>query len=429
MPKVLIVTYYWPPAGGPGVQRVLKFAKYLPGMGWEPIILTVKNGNFPALDESLVEDIPAGIKVYKTSILEPFELYKKFSGIKKDDTIPVAVLAGENLTGKQKVMHWIRSNMFIPDAKIGWFGYGVKTGLEIIRSEQPDLIMSSSPPPTVHLIAGKIAKQSGLPWLADFRDPWTGIHYYRKLNRNKFAAQKDENLERSVLKHADVVLSASSAFANLLKLPEGKKAEVITNGFDGELVTECKPERSDLFGILYIGGLTTNRFYKQFFEAFSLLLNNNEQFRKLARIRIAGSVNQEILNQIKEIVPQDNFEFLGYLPHHEAEGLMQKSALNLLLMEKTSNYAGHIPGKIFEYLAAGTPVLGIGDPEGDSAEILRTSGLGKMHKQDSNWEEILQSCFESWLNSETVNPNIEYINQFHRQKLCEKLTEIFNRML
>jgi len=429
MPKVLIVTYYWPPAGGPGVQRVLKFAKYLPELGWEPIILTVKNGNFPAIDESLIEDIPPGIKICKTSILEPFELYKKFSGIKKDDKIPVAVLAGENLTGKQKVMHWIRSNMFIPDAKIGWFGYGVKAGMQIIRNENPDLIMSSSPPPTVHLIAGKLAKQSGLPWLADFRDPWTGIHYYRKLNRNKFAAKKDENLERSVLKNADVVLSASSAFAHLLKLPEGKKAEVITNGFDGELAVSSDLVKSEKFEILYIGGLTTNRFYKQFFESFANLLVTNEQFAQSAVITIAGSVNQEILDKISEIIPDENFEFLGYLPHQEAEELMQKSALNLLLMEKSSNYAGHIPGKIFEYLAAGTPVLGIGYPKGDSAEILEISGLGKMFKQDSNWEDVLQSSFESWLSNRIPVPNIDYINQFHRRKLCEKLTEIFNRML
>lgn len=429
MPKVLIVTYYWPPAGGPGVQRVLNFAKYLPELGWEPIILTVKNGNFPAIDESLIDDIPPGIKVYKTSILEPFELYKKFSGIKKEDKIPVAVLAGENLTGKQKVMHWIRSNMFIPDAKIGWFGYGVKTGLEIIRNVQPDLIMSSSPPPTVHLIAGKLAKQSGLPWLADFRDPWTGIHYYRKLNRNKYAAKKDENLERSVLTHADVVLSASTAFANLLKLPEGKTAEVITNGFAGELVKNIEKSKTDKFDILYIGGLTTNRFYKQFFESFTKLLESNEQFEKLARIRIAGSINQEILNEISEIIPKENLDYLGYLPHHEAEELMHKSALNLLLMEKTSNYAGHIPGKIFEYLAAGKPILGIGDPGGDSAEILNTSGLGKMYKQDSNWEEVLQGSFESWLHNEFPISNIDFINQFHRRKLCEKLTDIFSRML
>lgn len=429
MPKVLIVSYYWPPAGGPGVQRVLKFAKYLPDLGWETIILTVKNGNFPAIDESLIDDIPSGIKVYKTSILEPFELYKKFSGIKKADKIPVAVLAGENLTGKQRVMHWIRSNMFIPDAKIGWFGYGVKAGMEIIRKEKPDLIMSSSPPPTVHLIAGKLAKQSRLPWLADFRDPWTGIHYYRKLNRNKFAAKKDENLERSVLKHADVVLSASTAFANLLKLPEAKKSEVLTNGFDGELVNIQDRVRPDKFEILYIGGLTTNRFYQQFFESFAKLLQKNEQFSRFASITIAGSVNQEILAKISEIIPLENFKFLGYLPHYKAEELMHKSALNLLLMEKTSNYAGHIPGKIFEYLAAGTAILGIGDPEGDSSRILETSGLGKMFEQDSNWEDVLQDYFKSWLNSEILIPNLDYINQFHRKKLCEKLKEIFNRML
>jgi hypothetical protein len=191
MKKVLIITYYWPPAGGPGVQRVLKFVKYLPELGWQPLVLTVKKGEYPAIDETLAKNIPPECKVFKTNIFEPSDLYKRFLGMDDKAKIPTAVLADNNPGLKKQIANLIRLNFFIPDAKIGWKKFAVEEGLKIIETEKPDLIFSSSPPPTVHLIAKKLAAKTNLKWVADFRDPWTDIHYYEKQPRLFFAKYLD----------------------------------------------------------------------------------------------------------------------------------------------------------------------------------------------------------------------------------------------
>jgi hypothetical protein len=183
MKKVLIITYYWPPAGGPGVQRILKFAKYLPDFGWQPLVLTVSKGEYPALDKSLYKEIPQEAEVFKTKSFEPNLLYKKFVGLDQDASIPISVLSEEKSSLKKSLAHWIRINFFIPDAKIGWQPFAITEGKRIIENHQPDIIFSSSPPPTVHLIARRLKKYARLKWVADFRDPWTDIHYYENQNR------------------------------------------------------------------------------------------------------------------------------------------------------------------------------------------------------------------------------------------------------
>ncbi|MCK4715587.1 MAG: glycosyltransferase, partial [Candidatus Marinimicrobia bacterium] len=221
MKKVLIITYYWPPAGGPGVQRVLKFAKYLPEFGWQPIILTVKNGEYPAIDNSLQKEIPANCKVYNTFSIEPNFVYKKFTGMGSDEKIPTAVLAAENTNWKKRLANWIRLNLFIPDAKIGWIPFAVRKGKKIIKAEKPDIIFSSSPPPTVHLIARKLAKWSGIKWVADFRDPWTDIYHYNDVKRSAWSLNRDKDKEKEIVTSADEIITVSQNVAELLneKIP------------------------------------------------------------------------------------------------------------------------------------------------------------------------------------------------------------------
>ena len=218
MKKVLIITYYWPPSGGAGVQRALKFAKYLPEFGWEPVILTVENPDSPVDDTSLLNDIPKGTKVYKTKSLEPFELYKKFAGKKSDSKIPNDVLLNKkNLSLKVRLAQWIRLNLFIPDAKIGWKKYAVKKGLEIIKTENIDLIFTTSPPQTVALIGRKLSKLCGVKWIADFRDPWMEIVYYQNVNRTKLTKVVDSSLEKKVMNNADTIITISYDIADLIR--------------------------------------------------------------------------------------------------------------------------------------------------------------------------------------------------------------------
>ena len=216
MKKVLVVTYYWPPSGGPGVQRVLKFAKYLPAHGWEPIILTVKNGEYPSIDPSLAGDIPAGCSVHRSISFEPGGLYRPFVGLRSGEPIPVATLAVRDISWRQRWANWIRLNLFIPDAKIGWVPSALKAGRRIIRTTKPDLIFSSSPPQTVQLIAEKLARASGLPWVADYRDPWTRIFHYATSRRSAWARRYDRRLEERIVPAADERITVNQICADLL---------------------------------------------------------------------------------------------------------------------------------------------------------------------------------------------------------------------
>lgn len=430
--KVLIVTYYWPPAGGPGVQRVLKFAKYLPEFGWDPIILTVANGEYPAIDESLAKDIPEGCKAYKTKALDPNMFYRKFTGMKSDEKIPVANLAQKNVSWKKKLSNWIRLNLFIPDAKIGWIPYAVKQGKKVIKEEKPDLIFSSSPPPTVHLIAKKLARWSGIKWVADFRDPWTKIHYLQNQKFNPMSKRRNEKLERLVIAKCDKATCVSNNFVNLITENQKDKFEIITNGYDSETDSSVKNLTSDeVFKILYIGGLTWNRYYKSFFIWLKELFENGSLDAGKVRIQLAGSIEPSIKNEIEEIFGGLNIlDIQGYLPHGDAVQLMSEANLLLLFMEQVEGYEGHIPGKLFEYISTQNRILGLGNTEGESAQILEETQTGRIISPENEQEIKKQiiSEFCRWKNGERSKTDFAEIEQYSRKQLTKQLATLFDTL-
>ncbi|MCF7911180.1 MAG: hypothetical protein K9M99_01525 [Candidatus Cloacimonetes bacterium] len=426
MRRVLIITYYWPPAGGPGVQRILKFVKYLSEFGWQPIVLTVNKGNFPAYDQSLIDEIPAEIRIIKTANWEPDLLYNKFTG-RKEENIPVAVLANKNLNWKTRLAHWFRLNIFIPDAKIGWLPSAVQAAGRIIREENIELIYSSSPPPTTHLIAQKLQKKYKLKWIADFRDPWTKIHYYRNAPRMAIARWWDEFLEKKVVQDCDGITTASRMFQELLPIDKAKLCCTITNGFDDE-VMGIPPEPEKGFTLLHAGGITANRYYQEFFAGLESFLEDGDK-RQVTRLVLIGKVNPEIISRIRQYIPAENLQISGYLPHHKALAKMKSASLNLIFLEKLADYKGHIPGKIFEYIAVQRPVLGAGDATGDTAQIIANSGCGKVYAAESDWLEIFNNAYNDWQNGKEPEIDREYINQFHRRQLTAKLAEFFGEIL
>lgn len=432
MKKVLIITYYWPPAGGPGVQRVLKFAKYLPEFGWDPIILTVANGEYPAIDESLAKDIPDGCKVYKTKALEPNMFYRKFTGMKQDEKIPVANLAQKNISWKKKLSNWVRLNLFIPDAKIGWIPYAVRQGKKIIKEEKPDIIFSSSPPPSVHLIAKKLAKWSGIKWVADFRDPWTKIHYLQNQKFNPLSKRRNKKLERSVVSGCDKASCVSNNFIDLITETEKSKFEIITNGYDTETDISVKNSTSSkFFKILYIGGLTWNRYYKSFFIGLKESIETGDLDAGKVRIQLAGSIEPSIKNEIEEIFSKLNvLEIQGYLPHAEAVQLMNEAQLLLLFMEQVKGYEGHIPGKLFEYISTQNRILGLGIAIGESAQILENTNTGKIFEPQnvSEIKDQLVKEYRNWQNGEILQIDTKLIEQYSRKRLSMKLATLFDEV-
>lgn len=428
MKRVLIITYYWPPAGGPGVQRVLKFARYLPEYGWDPLILSVRNGEYPARDETLLKEVPAELPVFLARARDPFTLYKKWTG-KNGEAIPVAVLAQKKPGLRNALAAFIRLNFFIPDAKKGWVPYAVKEGEKLIERYRPDLIFSSSPPPSVHLIAAKLSGRSGIPWVADLRDPWSNIHYYQG-RRSAFAQRLDAGLERRTLQKADLITCVSRHFASLI-LADSRKTRIIPNGFDENDFSACKSvSRQDTcFTISYIGGLNENRYYPGFFqEVRDFIVEQGLEHRNI-RLVIAGQVQEKLLNEISALLGDIvMLDYRGYLSHADAISLMCASDLLLLFMEKASNYKGHIPGKLFEYIRSGTYILGLGDKEGDVSRILGEERAGQLLDPREDLRFALKELYVKWKNGTLRGAAPDSAVKYSRKELTQNLSEVFNSL-
>ena len=350
--KVLVITYYWPPAGGPGVQRVLKFVKYLPEFGWRPIVLTVKKGEFPALDETLLQDIPVDCLVHKTNSFEPNLLYKKFIGLNDGESIPVAVLAEKKPGWKKRLSNWLRLTFFVPDAKIGWMPYAVKAGTDIIKKEKPDLILSSSPPPTVHLIARGLAKRHKLKWVADFRDPWTGIHYYQRQSRFVLSERFDHDLEQQVLQDADQIITVSkSVERELQRKMAPRRCTVIYNGFDADdFKNLVAPRQSDKFTLAYTGSFKANQNPDDLWAALQDLARNDD-FKTHFKLHLTGNVHEAIKDSLERYQLSQYVMLEKYVPHTQAISNMRNSAALLFIIPDAPDNKGILTGKLFEYLA------------------------------------------------------------------------------
>jgi len=432
MKTVLIVTYYWPPAGGPGVQRVLKFAKYLPEFGWRPVILTVKKGEFFALDPSLEQEAQ-GITVYRSGILEPGNLYRKLSGMRTEDPIPVGVLEKPPTGLGQKISHAIRRNLFIPDAKIGWYPFGVHLGKKIIRREKPDLIFSSSPPPTVHLIARTLAKTFRLPFVADFRDPWTDIYYYAINPRCSLTEKLDKRLEAKVMRDASALIFISEMDKERYCSTNNQKCYYIPNGYDElDFQNITIEENPPLFIITHLGSLNFGRFPKELFDALQELKGTHPQIFNHLKIRFIGNVEA----QVKSFIHHNGFdpyvEYRGYLPHNQALQIAARSNLLLLVNVKSPDSKRIVAGKTFEYLRLRKPIIAITPPDGELARLLNK--FQRTYIIDFGEIELLKKAlsheFKLWKKKEHLSTNLpKPIQHFNRKYLTEKLAGIFNKMI
>lgn len=425
MKTILILTYYWPPAGGPGVQRVLKFAKYLPQFGWRPVMLTVANGEYPAIDESLLADVAEDIKVCKTASLEPFALYRRFTGQKKEDKISTFVLTEDSQGGfKKRLASFIRGNLFIPDARIGWKPFALRAAMRLIKEEKIDVIFSTAPPMSTHLIAKAVAKKSGLPWVADFRDPWTDVFYYHNLKRTRAAVALDKRLEKSALRSASAIVTVSPTIEELLHEKAGENYHVIANGFDeADFKGKAAPDDGNLH-IVHAGHLAVNQNPTGLWQALKALTEENENLRRKLTIDFYGSIHSEVYQAIIGSGLESFALIHNYIPHDELVAVMKRAALLFFVVPQTS-YAKGIPtSKLFDYMGAGRPILGIGPEDGDAAAMLEESGAGVM-KEWGDSEGIKTAVSKRLSDKKTAAAKVR---QFSRKHLSEKLVELLNEM-
>jgi len=446
--KVLIVTYYWPPAGGPGVQRWLKFAKYLPEFSLEPVIFTPENPSYPLIDETLKSEVPKNTKIIRTNIWEPYQLAEKFS--KSNKKFKGGQFdVGKNQSFLSKLSIFIRGNFFIPDARKFWVKPSIAFLKKYLKENDIDLLVTTGPPHSLHLIGlGLKEELPNLKWIADFRDPWTEISYYKHLKLTKSSDRKHKELEKAVFQTADVTLATSYTDAENFR-KKGANSFCITNGFDiseqgkigefqsssvGEFEVLKSTEKNDStpkrkFTISYVGVLEQLRNPENLWKALEELCKASSDFAEDFELKFVGRVDDKILNALENSVLKDRIKNLGYLAHQDSVTEMRTSDLLLITNFPNESSKGIIPGKLFEYLATGKKIISFGPKDADVETILNRTNAGQ-HFDYSETDKIKDYIFALYLDRKNGKSiiNSADINEFSRKELTKKLSEIVKKI-
>lgn len=422
MKRALVITYYWPPAGGPGVQRWLKFVTYFKDFGIEPVVFIPDNPHYPLQDKSIVSEIPEGIEIIRFPIKEPYGFAKIFSK-KKTNQVSSGIITNKNQSALEKLLLWIRGNFFIPDARIGWVKPAVGFLKEYLAKNDMDIVISSGPPHSLHLIGMALKEELGIKWVVDFRDPWTTIHYHQSLRLNKRAQKKHLKLESKVLNNSDLVVVTSARtkkeFQNITSVP----IEVISNGYD--ILEKIEPNLDAQFSIAHIGSLLTNRNPELLWEILSELKDENKVFSKNLLIKLVGAVSEDVLESLAVFGLTENYKTLGYVSHQEAIQIQHDAQVLLLVEMDSPETKSIIPGKLFEYVAANRPILAIG-PEGSDVEgIIKETNTGVYFKytDKEKLKQQVQLYYEAYLKA-NLNVNSKNIEKYSRSALTKSLSTI-----
>jgi len=428
--KVLIITYYWPPSGGAGVQRWLKFAKYLPEFGWEPHIYTPSNPEAPAKDNSLQKDVPKEAVVVKREIFEPYSFYKKFTGNKGN--VNAGFLSEDKDSRKkftEKLSIWIRGNLFIPDARVMWVKPSVKFLKKYIKENNIETVVSTGPPHSMHLIALKLKKNMDIKWIADFRDPWTNIDFYKDLMLTKRADRKHHRLEKLVLQQADEVVTIGKTIGKELSEIRQGKVKVITNGYDEGDFAGYKQQKNKGFKIVHVGSINADRNHDIFWQGLRNLCEENSGFDADLKLVFVGKLDYSVYEMIDKYNLKEKIEIISYVPHNEIVNYLFDSSCLYLPLNNTPNAKGVLSGKFFEYLATNIPIIGIGHPQGDAAEIMEETQAGFLVDFDNikAFKEAVLRIYNQ-RNQETSEFS-PLRKKYSRRELTRNMTELFKTRL
>jgi len=427
MKRALIITYYWPPAGGSGVQRWVKFSKYLPSLGWQPVIYTPDSPQVPFLDDSLEGDIPQEAEVIKKPITEFYDIYRRFMGRKKGSGGEVNPINSQSKTAKERLTMWLRGNLFIPDPKITWKRPSVRFLTEYLAEAPVDVIISTGPPHSMHLIAREVSLRTGIPWIADFRDPWTKIFYFKHLRLSKWAERKHRDLEKSVLDSATAVVAVSplvqKAFQSMTQTP----VHLITNGYDEEDFQQAVAV-DGFFDISHIGLLAADGNPVTLWKVLSSMASKDSLFAEKLRLRLVGKTDGDVLASIKESGLGGNVVDLGYRPHDDAVREELAASMLLLTLRQEPEYKAVLPGKLFEYMASRRPILGIGQPDGAMATILDENAAGRTFDwDDEDMEVFIAQCWASWKEGASLR-NGNDITRYSRASISRQMAALMDSL-
>jgi len=436
MKRALILTYYWPPAGGPGVQRWLKFTKFLGKFGWEAAVLTVKDGTYSAIDNELEKEVPGDIPVHKTKSRDPFRFYNMLKG-KKDGSVSVALI---NINKKRSLVDrlamYIRSNCFVPDGRKGWVPFAYREALNILRDEAVDLIVTTGPPHSTHLAGLKLKSKTGIKWLADLRDPWTTVYYNDMLPRTARTRRTDKKLEDDVLAAADMVTVVSPGMQKEFS-DRNPNVKVVMNGFDMEDMRggdrEMGGSGDGKFSLTYTGNFKPNQHVTEIWDGIIELIEQHSDFAKDFKIRFVGNVDASVPEYFSDRGLEDRVELTGYVPHAEVTKIMSGSTALLFVVPQSRNNRLIITGKLFEYLASGSPVLSVGPVDGDAAAILTDTGRKPMvnYTDKQTFTEQLFQLYQKWKEGKGTLPQLEtgMLEKYSRKSSAELMAQYMKEVV
>jgi glycosyltransferase involved in cell wall biosynthesis len=431
--KVLIIAYYWPPSGGSGVQRWLKFVKYLPQHGWTPYVFTPENPSFAVRDESLLNDVPAEAEVLHFPIWEPYEAFlalSKVAGGTPKAAKPTDLVSTGKRSLFQRLSTWVRGNLFIPDPRMFWVRPSVKFLAEFLKANNIRTIVTTGPPHSLHLIGLKLKQRDpSLHWLADFRDPWSEWGFLDTLKVGAWARRRHKKLERSVLQQADEVITITPFYVRQFSTLGGRPVNLLTNGYDEDDFKDLVLTRPPRFTIRHIGIVNEKCDPRPFMEAVRTAMRVEPEFAANTQVEFIGEVHPQFKAYV-QASPELNriTRFPGSVPHKELLKIYGSSSMLVLVLTGYKDAEGYMPGKLFEYLATGLPVLGVGPEQGDAANLLRESGAGQMldgNRQDQLFG-VLMREFVVWQKqgSATQVSRNDY-SAYSRRAITGKLTQLF----
>lgn len=424
--KVLIITYYWPPAGGPGVQRWLKFVKYLPDFNIQPVVYVPENPTYPIVDENLVKEVSDKAIVLKHKIFEPYQLASFFSKNKTKKISSGIIPNKKKQSFLDKTFLWIRGNLFIPDARVFWVKPSVSYLEKYIAENNIDTIITSGPPHSLHLIGLELKRKLNLKWFADFRDPWTTIGYHKSLRLSTYAAKKHKSLEYEVLNSTDTVIVTSKTTKTEFEAITTKPIEVITNGFDVENVK--KQTLDTKFSLAHIGSFLSERNPLILWESLVELIDEVSDFKAHLELKLIGAVSQEVLDTISKFGLDSYVNNLGYVAHEEAVAHQRKSQVLLLIEINSEETKSIIPGKLFEYMVSERPIVAIGPKDSDFAEIITSTNTGVFfdYSEKQKLKEVILGFYNQFLDGKLQSHGIG-LQKYSRKNLTKELVQLISK--
>ncbi len=420
MKRALIIIYYWPPSGGSGVQRWVKFVKHLRSFGWEPIIYTPENPFVQETDESFLREIPENIEVIRLPV---FEIQKYFGGT--NPSANAGDMPGFFSNIKKSVGNFVRGNFFIPDARVTWVKPSVRFRSEYVAKNKVDVIVSSGPPHSMHLIAQQLKAKFGIPWLADFRDPWMEILDFHGFKTSWLSRKKHQSLFTEVLADADSVVVAHNTVRNNFQKLTDTKVTAITNGYDEVDFKVSAPLNlsNTKFKIVFVGILYDILNSSALWKAMKDLIEEDQGFKEKLQLIFVGKVHNAAMRDIHDNSLLPYATFTGYVNHTEAIAYERAADLLLLLTPSNPELKYVIPGKLFEYMATAKPILCTAQPDNDSAQILREANAGVVVHPDD-----ILAIKHALKSGVAFAPNMATVQKYERKQLTASLAQEMDRI-